>query len=238
MSARRTNDTGSHPADSTAVSKSQLAYEWLRVRIARHEFGPGYRLVLSEIADATGMSVVPVREAVRRLEAERLVTFERNVGARVAMVDPDEYVHSMQALGVVEGIATALAAPLLAAAELEQAREVNRRLAALLDEFDPHAFTVLNQEFHALLFQACPNPQLLDLVHSGWARLAGLRDSTFAFVPSRARESVAEHDHILDLVAEGADALAIELAARNHRWATMEAFLRSRASVPGGAGGG
>jgi hypothetical protein len=64
----------------------------------------------------------------------------------------------------------------------------------------------------------------------GWLRCApaGLRDSTFAFVPSRARESVAEHEHILELTAEGADGSAIELAARDHHWATMDAFLRSR----------
>ena len=52
---------------------------------AHHEagtYGPGYRLVLGTIAKDLGISVVPVREAIRRLEAEGLVTFERNVGAR------------------------------------------------------------------------------------------------------------------------------------------------------------
>ena len=45
------------------------------------------RLVLSSIAEELGFSVVPVREAIRRLEAEGLVTFERNVGATVAAID-------------------------------------------------------------------------------------------------------------------------------------------------------
>src|SRR5690606_7336527 len=88
---------------SEAVSEWQTAYGFLRERIAGRELSPGYRLVLQSIADELDMSVVPVREAIRRLEAEGLVTYERNVGARVAMIDEHGYVDAMQALGVVEG---------------------------------------------------------------------------------------------------------------------------------------
>lgn len=208
-----------------SASKSQRAYEWIRERIARREYGPGYRLVLGSLAQALDMSVVPVREAIRRLEAEGLIEFERNVGARVALVDRDEYAHSMQTLGVIEGAATALSAPLLHEADLQRAEAVNARLIALLDDFDPIAFTRLNREFHSVLYEPCPNPHILDLVHRGWARLHGLIDSTFAYVPGRAHESVREHTEILRLIRDGADPLEIELAAREHRWRTMNAYL-------------
>lgn len=207
------------------VSKSERAYDWIRSRISAHAFGPGYRLVLGSIADELNMSVVPVREAIRRLEAEGLVTFERNVGARVTLVDESEYAHTMQTLGLVEGAATALSAPLLDAEALDEAAEVNARMARMLDHLDAHAFTELNRQFHSVLFEPCPNPHLLDLVHRGWARLSGIRDSTFAYVPGRARHSVDEHTHILELIREGAEPLEIELAARNHRWRTRDAFL-------------
>ncbi|MFT4258150.1 GntR family transcriptional regulator [Microbacterium sp.] len=210
------------------ISKSESAYRWIRSRIAAHRFGPGYRLVLSAIADELQMSVVPVREAIRRLEAEGLVTFERNVGARVAMVDESEYVHTMQTLGLVEGSATALSAPLLRDEDLERADEINDRMRRLLDHFDAHAFTALNRDFHSALYEPCPNPHLLDLVHRGWSRLSGIRDSTFAFVPGRASHSVEEHGEILRLIRAGADPLEIELAARNHRWRTIDAFLAAR----------
>ena len=219
-----------------ALSKSQLAYDYLRDRIALHELSPGYRLVLQSVADELAMSVVPVREAIRRLEAEGLVTYERNVGARVAMVDEHGYVDAMQALGVVEGAATGLSARAISAADLQRATEVNDHLRAVLDHFDPHAFTALNRQFHSVLFESCPNKLLLDMVHKGWAQLSGLRDSTFAFVPGRARDSVAEHAHILDLISGGADPLEVEIAARNHRWATMQAFLDARADRAGTAG--
>jgi DNA-binding GntR family transcriptional regulator len=59
--------------------------------------------VLGTIAGELGMSVVPVREAIRQLEAEGLVMFERNVGARVSMVDDTAYRFSMQSLSILEG---------------------------------------------------------------------------------------------------------------------------------------
>ena len=211
-----------------ATSKSEQAYEWIRERIARHEYGPGFRLVLGPIADSLQMSVVPVREAIRRLEAEGLVTFERNIGARVSLVNPEEYVDTMQTLGIVEGAATALSAPHLTADDLARADEINDRMLRLLDHFDAHIFTALNQQFHSVLYAPCPNSQLRDFVYRGWSRLSGLRDSTFAFVPGRAHHSVAEHTEIISLIRDRADPLEIELAARNHRWKTMDAFTAAR----------
>ena len=59
-------------------SKSEQAYAAVKARIIEQDVLPGYRLVLGKIAEDLGVSVVPVREAIRRLEAEGLVTFERN----------------------------------------------------------------------------------------------------------------------------------------------------------------
>ncbi|WP_193598260.1 GntR family transcriptional regulator [Microbacterium sp. YJN-G] len=218
--------------DGKQGSKSEQAYAWIRGRISSHAFVPGYRLVLGAIADELGMSVVPVREAIRRLEAEGLVTFERNVGAHVALIDESEYAHTMQTLGLVEGAATALSAPLLDEAALARAEEINDRMLRLLDHFHAHTFTNLNRDFHSVLYEPCPNPHILDLVHRGWGRLSGIRDSTFAFVPGRARHSVDEHTHILELIRGGADPLQIELAARDHRWRTLDAFLDARHPHP------
>jgi DNA-binding GntR family transcriptional regulator len=209
-------------------SKSQRAYEWIRAQIANHHYGPGFRLVLAAIAGELDISVVPVREAIRRLEAEGLVTFQRNVGAQVTLVDEDDYIFTMQALGVLEGAATALSAPLLTPADLDQAESINQQMAQLLEDFEPLAFTRLNQQFHWVLFEPCPNPRLLDLVRLDWSRLAGLRHSTFVFIPERARDSVTEHSEILDLIRTGADPLKIELATRHHRCRTVDAFLAVR----------
>jgi DNA-binding GntR family transcriptional regulator len=208
-----------------AGSKSQQAYEAVKARIVEGTYSPGYRLVLGSIAKDLGVSVVPVREAIRRLEAEGLVTFERNVGATVAGIDPTEYLYTMQTLSIVEGAATALSAPLIDAVAIARARAVNEQMRECLNHFDPVRFTQLNQDFHSILFEHCPNPHILDLVHRGWNRLAALRSSTFRFVPGRAHESVNEHEALLQLIESGATADEIEKAARRHRSATLDAYL-------------
>lgn len=206
-------------------SKSQRAYDWIRARISGQEFTPGYRLVLGTIANELGMSVVPVREAIRQLEAEGLVTFERNVGAHVSMVDDSQYRFSMQALSILEGAATALASRRLTSDDVRNARQINELMIERLGHFDPRAFTALNQQFHAVLFAKCANPRMLELVEAEWARLGHLRDSTFSFVPGRAQESVREHENILQLIENGAPLGDIEKAARRHRSATLDAYL-------------
>lgn len=210
---------------SQQVSKSQLAYGWLRDRILNQEFTPGYRLVLATIGKELDMSVVPVREAVRRLEAEGLVVFERNVGARVGMVDRAGYEEAMDALAVLESAAISRGAAHLDETSLRRAREVNAVMRGSLDHFDPHAFTVLNQQFHALLYRACPNQHMVELTEAEWTRLGHLRDSTFTFIPDRAPQSVVEHEHILELIESGADPADIEIACRRHRNRTLHAYL-------------
>lgn len=214
-------------ADPTAAkpSKSQHAYETIKSRITGGEYGPGYRLVLGQLARELEVSPVPIREAIRLLEAEGFVEFERNVGAQVSAINPVEYSHTMETLAVVEGAATGLAAPHLTAETIEHATDINNRMRTSLRNFDPIGYTKLNHEFHETLYTPCPNPHLLDLVNRGWTRLAAIRESSFSFVPGRAESSVAEHDQLLGMLRSGADPTEIERAARTHRMATMRAFL-------------
>ncbi|MGO4384715.1 GntR family transcriptional regulator [Specibacter sp. RAF43] len=218
-------------AEQAPGSKSERAYAAIKDKILGAEFTPGYRLVLAKLAKDLGFSVVPVREAIRRLEAEGFVTFERNVGATVAGIDPTEYLYTMQTLAIVEGAATALSAPLITPGDIARARAVNEAMRESLEHFDPVRFTSLNLEFHSVLFENCPNPHILDLVHRGWSRLQALRSSTFSYVPGRARESVAEHEALLGLLESGAGPDDVERAARAHRAATLDAYLAR--STPG-----
>ncbi len=213
------------------ASKSEVAYQLLHTRITEGTFTPGYRLVLGTIAAELGCSVVPVREAIRRLEAEGLVSFERNVGATVAAADNALYLHTMQTLAIIEGAATALSAPFVDADQLAAARAINQAMTDLLTDFDPPRFTELNNEFHQVLYRNCPNPHILDLVQRGWNRLALMRSSSFTHIPGRARESVREHGQLLDLIEAQAPAAAIEQSARAHRTNTLNAYLAA-ANMP------
>lgn len=209
---------------TNSKSKAETAYAWIRERIRTREYEPGYRLVLSTIAEALEVSVVPVREAIRQLEAEGLVTYERNVGARVSTYNQDVYFETMETIAVLEGSATALSAPLLEAEDLAQARAVNQKMRDLLEDFDPIEFTQLNKAFHRVLFGKCPNARLVQLLFDEWENLEYFRVSTFRYVPQRAQDSVEEHERLVALIEAKADKFYIEAQARNHRLETSTSY--------------
>jgi DNA-binding GntR family transcriptional regulator len=210
------------PAPAT-TSRVDLAYATIRERIADGSYGPGYRLVLDELAREIGSSTVPVREAIRRLEAEGYVEFQRHVGARVATFDEHEFEQAVAVVAVLEGYATALAAPHMRRTDIAKARKINEQLRAALTDLDPMRFSALNREFHFAIYDRCPNAHMRSILEAQWSRLDTIRRSVFAFVPGRARSSVAEHTEILDLIAMGAPIDHIEQLARAHKLHTAQA---------------
>jgi DNA-binding GntR family transcriptional regulator/DNA-binding MarR family transcriptional regulator len=213
------------PGAAGSASKADWAYETLRQWIIEGVYQPGDRLVLQQIARDLQISTVPVREAIRRLEAEGFADFQRNVGARVSSVDTPLYAESMRTLAILEGAATGLAAPHLSKRDIQTAERINERMAAGLRKLDPAKFTQANKAFHELLCRPCPNAQLLALIDVEWSRLAAIRISSFAFVPERAAQAVEEHRHLLARLRAGAPAAEIEPLIREHRMATVHAFL-------------
>ena len=214
------------PALPAGESKSQQAYSWISEKIRTREYEPGYRLVLATIADDLGVSVVPVREAIRQLEAEGMVTYERNVGASVTTHNREAYYESMDIVATVEANATAQSAPHLDAEDLARAREINQRMRELDIHHDPEEFTQLNKEFHSVLFSKCPNERLKNLVMDQWKQLEYHRVSTFRYVPERAQESTREHEQLVSLIEAGAEPAYIEKVARQHRLTTLSTYRK------------
>src|SRR5712691_8018087 len=96
--------------DGTA-SKQEHVYAWLRRRILDGSYPPGYRLVIDTIRHELDVSPMPVREAIRRLEAEHWVVYQRHAGARVAPRDAESWEEAIETLALLEGFVTARAAP-------------------------------------------------------------------------------------------------------------------------------
>ncbi|MDI3387797.1 GntR family transcriptional regulator [Streptomyces sp. B-S-A8] len=205
-------------------SKAEVSYELLRSRILDGTYGPGYRLVLSQLARETGVSTIPLREALRRLQSDGLVEVVRNIGARVAVFDAAQVEHSLQVLARLEGYATAISVAHMTAKHIGRSRKINARLTKALEDFDPASFTALNREFHFSVYECCPDAHLVSLLEAEWARLDHMRRSTFSFVPGRARRSVTEHERMLELIEKRAPAQEIERLACAHKIATADAL--------------
>ncbi|HTX00520.1 MAG TPA: GntR family transcriptional regulator [Acidimicrobiales bacterium] len=215
------------PADrSDGESKVEYAYSVIRSRIVQGEFAPGERLVMDRLAVELGLSSVPVREAIRRLEAEGFAEFERLSGARVARLDLAGFVESMEALAVLEAGAMRLAVPRVRRADLRDARRLHERMVswlADLDSLDPIAFSEANRRLHTVLFSRCPNARLIAIVESEWDRLHTTTRSSFAFAPERAADSVEEHGRLLAAIENGGSPEEIESLVRAHRMAAAQA---------------
>ncbi|MFI0370059.1 GntR family transcriptional regulator [Actinomadura sp. 1N219] len=210
--------------DQTKESKAEFCYELLRSRILEGTYVPGYRLVINQLAQETGVSTIPLREALRRLQSDGLVEVVRNVGARVAVFEAEQVEHTLQILARLEGYATAISAPFMKGGEIGRSRKINDRMVEALEEFDPTAFTALNREFHFSIYEYCPDAHLKALLEAEWTRLDHMRRSTFTYVPGRARRSVVEHERILELIAKGAEPAEIERVACAHKNATADAL--------------
>jgi DNA-binding GntR family transcriptional regulator len=225
---RRPNDDPRHrqSGPGAPTSKADHAYETILRSILDREYEPGERLVIERLARELGVSVVPVREAIRRLEADGYVTFTRNVGATVTAIDLDRYPETIEAVAAIEGVALGLAAPHLTATDLRRAREVNDRLRESLARFDPTQFTRLNRRFHEILYGACPNRHILSILEREWALLDTTRRSAFTYIPERAARSVEEHDELLAMIERGSNFAEIELFARDHRMSTARRLLQ------------
>jgi DNA-binding GntR family transcriptional regulator len=205
-------------------TKQERVYQAIRERILNGAYGPGYRVVIDSLAEEFAVSALPVREAIRRLEAEGLVIYRPNAGAQVAPADPGLFDEEMTVLAVLEGYATAIAAPELGHEEIAQLTEITDKMVQAMERIDSLSFGRLNQEFHALIYEHCPNAALVGMLRDVARRLDAIRRTVFLQIPYRGSASVAEHRNLIDLIASRAPARKIEAAARDHKLQTVESF--------------
>jgi DNA-binding GntR family transcriptional regulator len=139
----------------------------LRQDILSGALPPGRILRQDELATAYGASRMPIREALRTLAAEGLITLHPNRGALVAPMDGADFREISEMRASAEALAMRLALPNLSNTQIEQAAEVN---AALLTG-SVEDFCALNHQFHMALYQPCQRPRLLAHI-TGLHRLA------------------------------------------------------------------
>lgn len=207
-------------------------YSILRSRILNGTYGPGHRLVIDVLARELEVSQMPIREAIRRLEAEEWVVYNRHQGALVSPVDERLWIEATTTLAVLEGFATALAAPHLTPADHEALQTLNDEMGTALGDLDVAAFSEHNMAFHATLHARCPNAYLRRQVQAAQDRVTAARINIFIYIPTRGSASIAEHETIARMVAEGSPAPEIERVAREHKLHTVVAFERRSASGP------
>ncbi|MDO7900029.1 GntR family transcriptional regulator [Pseudomonas citrulli] len=148
---------GPIPADKAR----SIIEESLREAILDGRLPSGTALRQQELADLFGVSRMPVREALRQLEAQSLLNVVQHKGAVVAPLITNNAVETYALRSVLEAFALRLSIPLLDADDLAQAA----RYIELLEAQTDHAeIGKLNRLFHMSLYHKAPNAKLLDLI--------------------------------------------------------------------------
>src|SRR5262249_26324909 len=104
--------------------------------------------------------------------------------------------------------------------------EITDNMVEAMERLDSLGFGRLNQEFHAVVYEHCPNAALVGLLRDVARRLDAIRRTVFVQIPYRGAASVAEHRELIELLAARAPPPEeIEAAAREHKLHTLRSFL-------------
>lgn len=181
------------------VSVSEAVTRMLREAILQGRLRRGERLVQEELAAELGVSRQPVREALRRLETEGLIVQLPQRGFVVREYRDEDVRENYHLRQLLESEAARLAAQRIEPDEVEELRALNRALAEAVEAGDTSTMVEVNAQFHRLVHEAARMPYLARLIQQLWA---GHTVFTPLFVPGRAPRSVAEHEEILQALAD------------------------------------
>lgn len=192
----------------------QQVLDQLRTAIVDLEFEPGERLVERKLCEMMGVSRTSVREALRHLEAEGLITTVPHRGPVVTEVTPEEARDIYQVRAALEGMAGALCAARATPEIIASLRESLGSLEAASRRFDRRALREMSVTFFETLFEGGHNNVCTAMARSLQARINFLRSASFQ-AAGRIQEFVVELRAIADAV-ESRDPEAARAACAQH----------------------
>lgn len=176
-------------------TKAETAFESIRQRIESGELGPGARITLQALADDLGVSLTPVREALRMLQASGLVEYRPHQGHVVTRYSIARGEEAYLLRELLEPLATRLACERASERELEAINEIHERFAQLIENPDLAVGMVeLNARWHRAIYDAAHSPLLDEFIERLWS---GQPYQAIWFV-GRRHQSLQDHAAIMD----------------------------------------
>jgi len=208
------------PSASRRVTAVDAVRDTLRAAILRGDLPGGSRLVQTEIAVQLGVSTTPVREAMRDLAGEGLITMDSHRIGTVRKPDWDEMAEIVEIRGALEGLAIRRAMANITKEELEEARVLADGLSR---EEDLRSWVQLNIRFHSIFHRATRTRRLNSI-------LSTLEDAGGVFVaqaqrlqPEIKRRAIADHFALLEAFDNGDSDRATEIQ-KGHITLPLEAY--------------
>jgi DNA-binding GntR family transcriptional regulator len=209
----------------------ELAHDEILEKITNGGYQDGDRIVIDDVADQLGISRIPVREALARLHAERLLEYVRNKGYRVT--PKADHTMLFHARLVIEPSAIRYCRTELKATQIAELRAINDRISKLSTgkKFRQYVdFLLLNDRFHMAIVALCGNRLITDAYKSLSYGPQFARHSHGRGIPDL-EENVAEHERIIAAL-ESRDLTTAVAAAERHIEAGLRRFETYSAARP------
>ncbi|MBI3126495.1 MAG: GntR family transcriptional regulator [Candidatus Tectomicrobia bacterium] len=184
-------------------TKKDMAYERLRAEIVTGALHPGERLILREVAARLGTSLLPVREAIQRLEGEGFVISSPHVGARIVFPDLDRITETLTIRACLESLALRLSAPLTTEPDFAALDRILRDTESACARGETAEINRLNRMFHLRLFDPCPLPRLKKMILDLWDESSMSSNLLYFFDPARAGQNLMEHRQLVERLRAG-----------------------------------
>lgn len=202
-------------SDERAVSRVDRVYEELQAAIISGELAPGTPLRHQELSDAYGMSLIPIREAIRKLEMERLVDSIPNRGARVAPISIEDLQDAYATRMAIEGEALRKAVDNIGPAQLAQMRSWREAMVSNVKKRD-ESFYELHRRLHFEMYQLSDSAWLVHTIEILWRHTERYRHLAARMKPF---VEVGDdlHGHVLDAIEAGDTEAAVAALHRDLR---------------------
>jgi DNA-binding GntR family transcriptional regulator len=186
------------------ITKAELALRFLREQIRSGALRPGERIQVDEIARELGMSQTPVREALRLLQADRLVDYEPHRGAIITELDAETLVEIFRLRCLLEPLAVRLAVPKLTGDALANVEQCHSEFMASAASDAAPRVAELNQAWHWAIYEASGSVYLMDFIRRLWEAFPW---RTVRLLPGASSEaSGQQHEAVMAAIrAENAD---------------------------------
>jgi DNA-binding GntR family transcriptional regulator len=178
-------------------SITKLIAEKLREAIVAGKMAPGERFAEDKLAASFKVSRVPLRDALRRLEAEGFVNFVSHNEIAVSKPTVDEVEDFYLIAGALEGLAARLAVERATAEEISRLRELHQGLREAYQRKDLPRYFDANGKFHNFIAEIARNERLYRMVGEMRQEIRKTRILALQ-LPHRLDYSMREHDQILD----------------------------------------
>jgi len=194
--------------------QTETAYQYIKERILDGTYKPSQKLIEAQLSQDVGVSRNTIKKALLMLSRENLVELEKNKGATIKSYSMEEVVNYMQIRGVLEGLVAKNATKKISDSDLQALEQIVKQMKKFTEENDFDQYTLLNNEFHEIIYKASGNMQAVEMINTIKNQLKRINFRSL-LLPGRNQESLQEHIRIYEALKNRNEKEAVE-AVEHH----------------------